>query len=173
MNNSNRKLRYVAQLLDFNFSRYGYDPFIDYLKGVCILFVVMTHAFSATVKNLTIFCLWGDLAVPLFLLLQCIHVYKKETIVSVNFRKLWNRVFRKFMLLQMIILALGVGKYCLSGESSISFVYEWITEGGVGRGSYYPWMYIEFAVLIVIFKPLFRKNLAIGGGYNIVTINHF
>lgn len=59
------------------FNRDGYDPLIDYLKGLCILFVVIQHSIPTALHHYTMFALWGRLAVPIFLLIQVFHAYKK------------------------------------------------------------------------------------------------
>lgn len=43
----------------------GYDPYIDYLKGVSIFFVVLAHCLP--MQNCLLFSFWGAQAVPLFL----------------------------------------------------------------------------------------------------------
>ena len=52
------------------FNKHGYDPFIDFLKGVCILFIILTHCFPEYLIEYTQFDLWGRTAVPLLILLQ-------------------------------------------------------------------------------------------------------
>lgn len=57
-------------------NRTGYDPFIDYLKWVAILFVVLPHALPMHKEIAS--CLWIDQAVPLFLMIQVFHAYKQR-----------------------------------------------------------------------------------------------
>ena len=45
----------------------GYDPSIDYLKGLCIIFVLIVHCIPKQVRDFTMACLWGDMAVSVFL----------------------------------------------------------------------------------------------------------
>lgn len=61
-------------MLPITLQKEGYDPFIDYLKGVCIFLVVLAHCLPHT--EYILFPLWGDQAVPLFLLIQVFHAYK-------------------------------------------------------------------------------------------------
>ena len=57
--------------------RDGYDPFIDFVKGVCIVLVVLTHCLPDIVQFYVLFPLWGRPAVPLFLIIQVLHTYKE------------------------------------------------------------------------------------------------
>lgn len=52
----------------------GYDPFIDYLKGISILFVVLLHCLP--LQNYLLCSLWASQAVPIFLLIQVFHVVR-------------------------------------------------------------------------------------------------
>ena len=60
-----------------DFKNYGYDPQIDYIKGLCILFVIWTHAINRSELGYILFPYWGDTAVPIFLIIQAFHYYKK------------------------------------------------------------------------------------------------
>ena len=55
----------------------GYDPFIDFLKGICIFLVILKHALPASWEFALYFPLWGDAAVPIFLLIQAFHFFKR------------------------------------------------------------------------------------------------
>ncbi len=146
------------------FKREGYNPLIDYIKEIRILWVVLTHAISTKMHDYTLFCLWGDMAVPLFLLIQCIHVYKKEEKPNaINWRKIWQRIIKPYLLVQFVILVIGVFFYYLIKESPSAFIHDYILLGGQGRGSFYPKMYLEFAILIPLFYPVFRLNSRLGG----------
>ena len=58
------------------FKRSGYDSFIDFLKGICILLVLLDHSLSL-IKEYSLFAIWGRPAVPIFLLIQVFHAYKR------------------------------------------------------------------------------------------------
>lgn len=151
------------------FRKEGHDVFIDYLKGVCILWVVMTHAINPVIHDYTLFCLWGDMAVPVFLLIQCVHVYKRdETQKSLNWNKIWLRIIRPFLILQLLIFMLGLTVQYLRQKLLTDFVVDFLTQGGKGSGSYYVKMYLEFAILIPLLYPLFKKNSLVGGAFLIL-----
>ena len=129
----------------------GYDPFIDYLKGMSILFVVLTHCLVG--KEYILFSLWGTQAVPLFLLIQVFHAYKKgvdNITLSYNLRKLFQRILKPFILLLAIeIILLAVYK-----QDWISVLKTAVLYGGIGPGSYYVWIYIQFFFLLPIAAKL-------------------
>ena len=129
----------------------GYDPFIDYLKGICILLVILTHCLPD---------LWGGTAVPIFLIIQVFHTYKKGLDnVKINFNKLWNRIIKPFLLTEIILIVIGLGSKILTGQSDnlLSYLSNVAKLGGRGSGAYYPWIYIEFALLLPIIAPILKK----------------
>ena len=137
----------------------GHDSFIDFLKGVCIIFVVLTHCIPPTVYNCTLFCLWGDLAVPLFLVIQVFHAYKKgvENCRFPSPGKIWKRIILPFLLYQIPIFLL----YAVTHKGSMSSHLLWLVkEGGGGPGSYYVWIYLEFAILLPLMSriPIWKNR---------------
>ena len=133
----------------------GYDPFIDFIKGFCILSVVLTHSLPSVCQDYLLFMLWGGMAVPLFLLIQVFHAYKagldsQKRILSL---KIVKRIVVPFLLTLFFI---GVIRL-LRGNPIKEVVADFLTGGG-GPGSYYPWIYIEFAVLLIVFR-FFLKRL--------------
>lgn len=133
------------------FNKTGYAPFITFLKGYAILCVVLAHS----VPNIEIsgYELWGSMQVPLFLLIQTFHVFKKDT-ANLNFKKLWSRIIFPFLILQTTIFAV---KLTSAGVSLQMNVIQILTQGGYGPGSYYFWVYLQFAVLLPLLHPLVKK----------------
>ena len=84
------------------FNKTGYEPFITFLKGYAILCVVLAHS----VPNIwsTGYEFWGSMQVPLFLLIQTFHVFKRDT-AKLSFKKLWPRIIIPFLVLQIILFA--------------------------------------------------------------------
>lgn len=139
------------------FNRNGYDPLIDYLKGLCILFIVIQHSIPTALHHYTMFALWGRLAVPIFLLIQVFHTYKKITgggKISIQIEKSWKRVVKPFIVVQILLVFIDVVLFQKSFGTVISDLCH---NGGMGSGGYYPWIYIQFAVLLVLLVPTFRK----------------
>lgn len=54
----------------------GYEPLFDYLKGIAIIMVVLAHG-TGCLKDFLLYPLWIDQAVPLFIMIQVFHAYKK------------------------------------------------------------------------------------------------
>lgn len=82
------------------FNKTGYDPFITFLKGYAILCVVLAHS----VPNIehSGYEFWGSMQVPLFLLIQTFHVFKRDT-ATLSLKKLLTRIVIPFLILQTIL----------------------------------------------------------------------
>ena len=107
--------------------REGHDPFIDYLKGICILFVVLNHCLPTEYTNKTLFCLWGSIAVPLFLILQVFHSLKKNIgNITIQYRKIWHRVVYPFLLTELIIISISFLRQVAFGETNSSELFKTI-----------------------------------------------
>lgn len=133
----------------------GYDPYIDYLKGVCIFFVILTHCLPW--QEYMLFSLWGAQAVPLFLLIQTFHVYKcgmDKAVGMPRFRKLFSRIFRPFLIWLLVELFLLIVVF---GRDPVSMLKSVAVSGGIGPGSYYVWIYVQFAFILPVLASLFRK----------------
>ncbi len=141
--------------------RNGYDPFIDFVKGFCILSVVLTHSLPQQIQDCSLFCLWGGLAVPIFLMIQVFHSYKYglDSSKSILTLKILKRIVVPFLGTLFFICFLKIAKHPESINDSVL----WMLKGGGGPGSYYPWVYVQFAVLLALFRPLLRK---IGSGWS-------
>lgn len=137
------------------FTKIGHDFSLDFVKGICILLIVMNHSLGETVRHNTYFWLWGYPAVPLFLLIQVFHSYKKGLDkVSIQFDKIWKRALFPFLLVQALLFTyVVVTQPTRSLQSIFMAAFFW---GGRGPGSYYPWIYVQFAILLPLLRPLFR-----------------
>ncbi|OUP30927.1 hypothetical protein B5F25_12835 [Bacteroides sp. An19] len=135
----------------------GYDPFIDFLKGVCIFFVVFAHCFSIDRLDDLVWPLWAVPTVPLFLIIQVFHAYKKgieNVSFSYKLKKLFNRILRPFL----IILCIQIIIAYLKEPNWLLILKRIATEGGgLGPGSYYIYIYIQFFFLLPIFAFLFCR----------------
>ncbi len=132
------------------------DVFIDFLKGLCIICVVLTHNLPAPVMKALVFVAWGSMAVPLFLLLQCYHVFNSDKLRKekglpqksyrefYNLKKLWHRILKPFFL---ITLFSGIVLVIL-GHNPIEVIKGIVYSGGIGPGSYYVWIYLQFFILL-------------------------
>ncbi len=137
------------------FTKIGHDFSLDFVKGICILLVVINHCIDNTFSHNVLFWLWGYPAVPLFLLIQVYHSYKKGFAgIQLNWSKICTRVFFPFLFVQVLLFTYVVITQPTRTLNSIAMVvYYW---GGRGPGSYYPWIYVQFAILLPLLRPLFR-----------------
>lgn len=131
-----------------------HDEFIDVIKGFSILFVIFNHCLPHFVKSVLLFDLWGGVAVPLFLLLQSYHYFKwgLNNTPAIKFGKIFRRVILPFLAAQIILIVFN-GLFIGDFPSSVS---QWITNFGMGCGEYYPWIYLQFVILLPVFAALFR-----------------
>jgi len=78
-------IMFKAKTVSFN--KTGYDPFIDFIKAYAILCVLIGHTLPFT--DYWGYGLWAGMQVPLFVLVQVFHGFKKDTI---------NEIKRKYSL---------------------------------------------------------------------------
>lgn len=132
----------------------GYDPFIDFIKGFCILSVVLTHSLPVWLQQHTLFSLWGGMAVPLFLMIQVFHAYKSglDSSKKILSTKILKRIIIPFLVALLVIGAFRV----LKGGMPLDVVALDFLKGGGGPGSYYPWIYVQFAVCLTLIRPVLR-----------------
>lgn len=127
-----------------------YDPFIDFLKGICILFVVLTHCLP--LQDNILFSLWGAQAVPLFILIQVFHAYKKGNIDIIRYYNL-KKLFHRILLPFTILLIIQIFLMRLFSEKDLSLILKnTMLSGGMGPGSYYIWIYLQLFILLPVFQ---------------------
>ncbi len=137
------------------FKKNEYDPQIDYIKGICILFVIWTHCINRYELGIMLYPYWGDTAVPIFILIQVFHYYKKGAKLRIpKLLKLWKRIILPFviMIALMFIVQFFIYYDATNGVFSPSFYWD-----KRGPGSYYIFIYLELAFVIPLFAPLFRR----------------
>ena len=138
------------------FSKDGYDLSLNFVKGICIVLVVMNHSIDEAFNQNTWFWLWGFPAVPLFLLIQVFHSYKNGFDgIHLRLRKIWSRAIFPFLVVQILLFTVAFSK--APTVSLTDCLYATIYWGGRGSGSYYPWVYFQFAILLPLLRPLFRS----------------
>lgn len=136
-----------------SFETHGYDPFIDFLKAYAILCVLFGHTFPYL--NEIGYGMWAGMQVPIFILIQAFHVLKKDS-PTLNVTNIIRRIFIPFAIVTaitiMILLAIEMGG---GNNLTISTLYK---KGGIGPGSYYPWIFLQIAILLPLIKPLLKKG---------------
>ncbi len=130
------------------FNKTGYDPFIDFIKAYAIICVLIGH--TLFLHDYWGYGLWAGMQVPLFVLVQAFHGFKKEAL-EINCKKIFLRVILPYIVVQSIAL---IFLLCKDASGICSF----IGSGGAGPGSYYPWIYIQIALLLPFVKKWIDKN---------------
>lgn len=137
------------------YNKIEYDPQIDFVKGLCILFVIWTHCISREELGYMLFPYWGDPAVPIFLIIQVFHYYKKGVSLRIpSAVKLWKRILRPFIIMIALMFLVQYFIYYDTTEGLFSPSLYWDRRG---PGSYYIFIYLELAIVIPLFAPLFKK----------------
>lgn len=150
------------------------DLFIDFLKGLCIICVVLTHNLPHSVMKASAFVAWGSMAVPLFLLIQSYHVFhtdktrremglrSKTYKEHYNLAKLWKRIAMPFIIVTIITGAVLI----VFGHDPIEVMKSALLYGGIGPGSYYVWIYLQFFLLLPLCLIFVNK----WGGYALLIL---
>lgn len=153
---------------------------IDCIKGICILFIIITHfAWTDREKLQYLFPFWIDMAVPIFMIISGFvysKSYAKHGIVTLgnayHLKNVLNKIIRYtvpfaliFALEEMALIFLGRGH-------DIFQVIKAFISGGDGRGSYYYPVMIQFIfyfpVLYILIKKYDFKGLYICAFMNMI-----
>ncbi len=143
----------------------GRNRTIDILKSFCMLFVVITHChFSATQRNNFLFDFWVGMAVPIFILISGYvysNAFKKRQVESLKdaytkryiFSKL-NRFLVPYIIIFLVEIILLI---ILKRNLSVLYVLKLFFRGGVGPGSYYVPIMVQFIFLFPLLYMLSKK----------------
>ena len=138
----------MSTIKSVSFNTSSYDPFIDFLKAYSIFFVVFAHCFPVELYNFTLFQVWGDMQVPMFILIQTFHAYKKGEKPIINYPRLFRRIIFPFIFVQSILfITLSFDRINVNG------LLNFVVSGGSGPGSYYFWIYLQIAVILPLMWP--------------------
>lgn len=135
----------AVQAISFN--KNGYDPFIDFLKAYSILCVVIAHILPTALFKYILFQVWGEMQVPMFILIQVFHAYKKDQRPKVKWVSLLKRIIVPFIAIQVVIVGF---KALVTGGFSLSLLFQGLMLGGYGPGAYYIWVYLQIAIILVL-----------------------
>lgn len=136
-----------------SFKTVGHDPFIDFIKAYAIICVLIAHTLPAGVDKYIGSCLWLDMQVPLFVLIQSFHAIKRPSHFDVT--KIIIRIVFPFLLAQTIIYILLYHLHDLSFSAMFDSI---ITEGGRGPGAYFPWVFIQLAIILPLMSSLLSRG---------------
>lgn len=107
---------------------------------------------------MTLYCVWGDVAVPLFLLIQVFHAYKHGTEkCQFSFKKIWTRIFKWYIFAEIVIIVLHTGLDLYRGNPKGDIYEDALNNLGVGPGNYYAFIYIEFAIILYWIRNIINK----------------
>lgn len=87
------------------FNTKGYDGFIDFIKAYAIICVLFGHTFLWLDK--VAYGVWAGMQVPLFILIQSFHAYKRDKL-NINIRKILQRVLLPFFIIEVITFGLSL-----------------------------------------------------------------
>lgn len=132
------------------FNKQGYDPFLDFIKVWAILCVLFGHTFPYL--NQVGYSLWFANQVPLFILIQAFHCYKKDS-PKINYKRILSRVMIPFLVCEVIVFSLSL----LTGNNINSLIFRFLSRGGYGPGAYYPWIYLQMAIILPLIYPIIKK----------------
>lgn len=149
-----------ASWAKFALKRNGYDPFIDYLKGICIIFVIINHCMPENMMENTGFFFWGVSAVPIFLIIQVFHAYKEGVgNARLNYNRLWQKIVWPFFVAEFVIFAAFIIRdHHFTFNYIINDAFSLIKLGGYGPGAYYPFIYLQFAIILPIIAGVFKSQ---------------
>ena len=133
------------------FIQSGYEPFIDYIKAFAIICVIIGH--TVPDPDCIGYGLWAGMQVPLFVLVQSFHSLKKDSF-KFNIRKMTLRVIIPFIIVQSAILLY----YFIRGNEIGTLISQGLVKGGFGPGAYYPWIYIQMAIILAFVHPFLHKG---------------
>ena len=136
------------------FDSKGHDTFIDFIKAYAILWVLIGH--TITHHNWIAYGVWGGMQVPLFILVQAFHSYKKDT-TQLNWSRLMHRIILPFLVVTILTFGVIVTARLISGHPINDIIIAGIKNGGYGPGSYFPWIFVQVAFLLPIFARFFKK----------------
>lgn len=144
----------------------GRERYIDVVKGVCILLVVLFHyQWSETIKKYFLFAFWFDMAVPVFMIVSG-YVYSRmfERRGICRLSDAFELVFLLKRALRFIVpftmyYAVHLIVICVldpGGVGVLSAVAGYF-EGGFGPGSFYFPVMLQFLILFPFVYFLVRK----------------
>lgn len=141
--------------LRISFNTTNYDPFIDALKGFSIIFVIINHSIPQSLRDCILFDLWGGMAVPLFFLIQVFHYFKRgiDHCKAIRYDRIVKRILLPFVIAEALIF---VTKSCFYSDIS-GTIRDFLEEGGLGPGTYYVWIYLQFVFLLPLCRIVIKR----------------
>ncbi len=143
---------------------------IDRIKGICILFVVVTHFnWSDKQRDLLLFPFWIEMAVPVFMIItgyvfsmsfdnKGCNTLKKIYDLKYTFRRLLRYLIPYFVIFSIELFIY----YSFSYKISIPYSIMVFITGGLGPGAYYVPILIQITFFMPLIYLLLQNNPLIG-----------
>ena len=132
-------------ITNIKFNNQGHDSFIDFIKTYAIIWVLVGHGLSIQWLWNIGYPIWGGGQVQLVILVQVFHCYKRNQ-KPINWPQIFKRILIPFFIMELFI----IGAFSLVGHIKCNYF-------GEGPGSYYPWVYLQFAVILPTIRPIFER----------------
>lgn len=136
----------------------GYDPYIDFLKGYLILCILFIHACSIwePLYDYSLYYFWACAPTGCFLLISSMHFFRKGVgECRYNLIKHIKKVLLPFLVIQLIVISVIILLRSIHHFDSEK-ILALIKSGGYGVGSYFPWVYIQYIVVMMLITPVIR-----------------
>lgn len=102
-----------------------------------------------------LFPYWGDTAVPIFIIIQAFHYYKKGFDIRMpNVLRLWKSIILPFIITLILMFIAQFFFYYDKTDGIFSPNLYWNKRG---PGSYYIFIYVELAFILPLFAPILKK----------------
>ena len=141
-----------------------YLGYIDFLKGLAIVFVILLHAFPRSVLEDTWALLHIWQAVPLFIFVSFVLIYMKLGRITLgvyynkhNLLKLFKRIVVPFLAIEGLLLIL----FLIKGDNE--HIGQFLQNWRIGRGSYYFYVYLQIWLFAPFAYLVLRWNQIVGG----------
>lgn len=122
------------------------NEFLDFLKGLAIICVILIHNVPDVIQKQTLSWYHIGQAVPIFMVVSGslgYARYKRDCSIDIKNQvpKLLKRVFLPFFIILVIQIFLKIKMGNLNVESLLE-------KGGIGPGSYYPYVFVQCALCL-------------------------
>lgn len=142
------------------------NNFLDVMKGVCILLVILTHFDWVEAQRLQyLFPYWMNPAVPVFMIISgyvSTESYKRKNIESFKqaytLKGILDKVIRYTVpLLMVYIIEVPLKMIVFDKVLSVGEILNQLWQGGFGPGSYYYQYMIQFIFLFPLIYFIIKK----------------
>ena len=128
---------------------------LDFMKGIAILFVILNHNIPLSILDSYKYFYYIFQAVPIFMMVSGYLVYAKYSSQDLleNYHH-FNKVFKRIMLPFVIVTIIQIAIQIVLGIFNLKTL---IVAAGIGPGSYYYTVLIQFVLLFPIVYTLIYK----------------